>query len=88
MLKGLTETDIDILKAIVELSENEERTIFQDKMTSGIFFDCCKMGYDANSYTYDKELTHIAARHVTNFLKSAISNFSNSDLCTTNFRLE
>jgi putative transposase len=39
-------------------------------------------------FHHAKRLTHIAARHVTHFLKSAISNFSNSDLCTTNFRLE
>ncbi|NDV47456.1 hypothetical protein D0T49_10400 [Paludibacter sp. 221] len=50
MLKGLTTTDIDILKIIVELSEDDEQTIFPEKMTSGIFFDCCKIGYDANSY--------------------------------------
>ena len=56
VLKGLTKADIDILKIIVELSGNEAKTIFQDKMTSGTFFDCCKMGYDANDYSYDKEL--------------------------------
>lgn len=56
MLKGLTPVDIDTLKVIVELSENDERTIFPEKMTSGIFFDCCKMGYDVNSYPYDAEL--------------------------------
>lgn len=55
-LKGLTVSDIDTLKAIVELSENEEQTIFSDKMTSGIFFDCCKLGYEANSYSYETEL--------------------------------
>ncbi|WP_280747695.1 hypothetical protein [Parabacteroides sp. PF5-9] len=47
MLKGLTTTDIDTLKVIVELSENDEQTLFPEKMTSGIFFDCCKIGYDA-----------------------------------------
>ena len=31
-------------------------------------------------------LTHIAAYQVTNFCKSSTSIFSNSDLCTTNFR--
>lgn len=56
MLKGLTTVDLDILKTIVELSENEERTIIQGKMTSGIFFDCCKMGYEANGYSFDAEL--------------------------------
>jgi hypothetical protein len=56
MLKGLTNVDLEILKTIVELSENEERTIFQDKMTSGIFLDCCKMGYEANAYSFDTEL--------------------------------
>lgn len=56
MLKGLTNADLDTLKTIVELSENEERTIFQDRMTSGMFFDCCKMGYETNSYSYDTEL--------------------------------
>lgn len=55
-LKGLTVSDIDTLKTIVELSENEEQTIFSDKMTSGIFFDCCKLGYEANSYSYETEL--------------------------------
>ena len=56
ILKGLTMADIDILKTITELSENEEQTIFQDKMTSGIFFDCCKMGYEANNYSYESTL--------------------------------
>lgn len=56
ILKGLTEVDIETLKIIVELSENDERTIFPKKMTSGIFFDCCKMGYDANNYPNDTEL--------------------------------
>ena len=56
MLKGLTKADLDILKIIVELSENEEQMIFQDRMTSGIFFDCCKMGYEANGYSFDTEL--------------------------------
>jgi hypothetical protein len=56
MLKGLTNPDLDTLKTIVELSENEERTIFQGKMTSGMFFDCCKMGYKANGYSFDTEL--------------------------------
>lgn len=55
-LKGLTTADIDVLKTIVELSETEERVIFPGKMTSGIFFDCCKLGYEANDYPYDKEL--------------------------------
>ncbi len=55
-LKGLTVSDIDTLKTIVELSENEEQTIFSDKMTSGIFFDCCQLGYEANSYSYETEL--------------------------------
>lgn len=58
-LKGLTVSDIDTLKAIVELSENEEQTIFSDKMTSGIFFDCCKLGYEANSYSYETELNPV-----------------------------
>jgi hypothetical protein len=49
MFKKLTKADLDTLKMIVELSGNEERTIFQDKMTSGIFFDCCKMGLDPDS---------------------------------------
>ena len=56
MLKGLTRVDLDTLKTIVKLSENEEQTIFQSKMTSGIFFDCCKMGYEANGYSFDTEL--------------------------------
>lgn len=56
MLKGLTTTDIDTLKIIVELSENDEQTIFPEKMTSGIFFDCCKIGYDANGYLYSADM--------------------------------
>ena len=56
MLKGLTNADLDILKTIVELSESEEQTAFQKEMTSGIFFNCCKMGYEANGYSYDTEL--------------------------------
>jgi hypothetical protein len=56
MLKGLTTADIDTLRVIVELSENDELTIFPNKMTSDIFFDCCKMGYDANNYPNDAEL--------------------------------
>lgn len=56
MLKGLAANDIDTLKIIVELSENDEQTIFPEKMTSGILFDCCKIGYDANNYPYDAEL--------------------------------
>lgn len=56
MLKGLTTADIDTLKIIVELSENDDQAIFPNKMTSGIFFDWCKMGYDANNYPYDAEL--------------------------------
>lgn len=56
MLKGLTTTDIDTLKIIVELSENDEQTIFPEKMTSGIFFDCCKIGYDANGYLYSADI--------------------------------
>lgn len=56
MLKGLTKADLDILKTIVELSESEERTIFQEKMTSDIFFNCCKMGYEANGYSYNMGL--------------------------------
>lgn len=59
-LKGLTTADIDILKTIVELSETEEKTIFAGEMTSGIFFGCCKLGYDANDYPYDKELKPVA----------------------------
>ena len=55
-LKGLTTTDIDTLKIIVELSENDEQTIFPEKMTSGIFFDCCKTGYDANSYLHSADM--------------------------------
>lgn len=56
MLKGLTTADIDVLKTIVELSETEERTLLSGKMTSGIFFDCCKLGYNANDYPYDRGL--------------------------------
>lgn len=56
MLKGLTTADIDTLRVIVELSENDELTIFPNKMTSDIFFDCCKMGYDTNNYPNDAEL--------------------------------
>jgi hypothetical protein len=55
MLKGLTIADIDTLKTIAELSKNEEQVVLLDRMTSGIFFDCCKMGYDANNYPYDAE---------------------------------
>lgn len=55
-LKGLTKEDIDVLKIITELSENENQLISPDKMTSGFFFDCCKMGYDANNYSYNTEL--------------------------------
>ena len=56
MLKELTKADLDTLKIIVELSESEVQTIFQNRMTSGIFFDCCKMGYEANGYSFDTEL--------------------------------
>lgn len=56
MLKGLTMADINVLKTIVELSEVEEQNILLDKMTSGIFFNYCKMGYDANNYSYNTEL--------------------------------
>jgi len=56
MLKGLTTGDIDILKAIVESSENDEQVIPSDKMTSGFFFDCCKMGYDANNYPHSADM--------------------------------
>lgn len=55
MLKGLTMEDIDMLNVIVDLSENENQHIILDKMTSGIFFDCCKMGYEANIYLYNTE---------------------------------
>ncbi|KAF5036070.1 hypothetical protein DSECCO2_578920 [anaerobic digester metagenome] len=55
MLKELTKADLDTLKIIVELSESEVQTIFQNRMTSGIFFDCCKMGYEANGYSFDTE---------------------------------
>lgn len=57
MLKGLTKDDIDTLKAIVELSEGDDMLITSDKMTSGFFFNCCKLGYDANGYSYDANLS-------------------------------
>ncbi|MDR1937479.1 MAG: hypothetical protein LBQ73_03130 [Tannerellaceae bacterium] len=56
MLKGLTGDGMDTLKVITGLSENEEQVVFPGKMTSGIFFDCCKMGYVANNDPYDTGL--------------------------------
>ena len=38
-------------------------------------------------WKYGTYLIHIAVRQVTSFCKSNKSIFSNSDLCTTNFRL-
>lgn len=56
ILKGLTTADINTLKAIVGLSENDKQVIPSDRMTSEFFFDCCKMGYDANSYPHSADM--------------------------------
>lgn len=54
MLKELTEDDINILCKVVDLSEADNKPAYQT-MPSGMFFECCKMGYNANSYCKDNE---------------------------------
>ena len=48
--KGITKNDITILKKIVEQSSDDYRLSPMKTMTSGKFFECCRMGYDANNY--------------------------------------
>ncbi len=49
MLKGLTEEDIGILRIISRRSE-EDTNLYLSSMTAGFFFDCCRLGYEANGY--------------------------------------
>ncbi|MDR1557788.1 MAG: hypothetical protein LBS88_12295, partial [Tannerellaceae bacterium] len=78
---GLKKMDLTLLKNEIIICMNR------------MYLSCNQNNFTpAYIVVHDKDtpgkLTHIADRHVTNFLKSATSNFSNSDLCTTNFRLE
>ena len=53
--KVLTQKDFETLAKIVEQSK-EENTLTPIKfMTSGYFFKCCALGYDANQYFKGKE---------------------------------
>jgi len=48
--KGITKKDIALLKKIVEQSGNDYQLSPMKTMTSGKFFEYCRMGYDANNY--------------------------------------
>ena len=48
-LRGLTPEDINTLALAIEASERGDVPSY-DEMTTGKFFDCCKLGYVANDY--------------------------------------
>jgi len=48
--KGISEKDITLLEKIVEQSSDDYPLPAMETMTSGKFFEYCRMGYDANGY--------------------------------------
>jgi hypothetical protein len=48
--KGIKQKDLTLLRKIVEQSNRDYRLSPIEKMTSGKFFEYCRMGYDANAY--------------------------------------
>jgi len=57
--KGIRKKDIEILKNIVKQSKDETGRHYLQEITAGKFFDCCKMGYEANNYFNGKELSSL-----------------------------
>ena len=57
--KGISEKDVEILKQIVNQTNNQDEMNYLSEMTAGKFFDYCKMGYEANNYFKDKKLSAI-----------------------------
>jgi hypothetical protein len=46
---------------LLNCRKTKKKSFSPDKMTSGIFFDCCKIGYEANNY------------HIKNYTTNSIS---------------
>ena len=59
ILKGLRKADINLLKKIVKQSTEDAEQNYLPEMTSGKFFDFCRLGYIANNYFKGKELTSL-----------------------------
>ena len=58
--KGICKKDVEILKKIVTQSNDDAYSAYIQEMTSGKFFDYCRMGYEANNYFKEKEMTGLA----------------------------
>ena len=67
ILKGLSEKDIEILKHIVNQTkeyDGNHTTKYMQEMTSGKFFECCKIGYEANNYFKGKKMSGLEMYNV------------------------
>jgi len=55
--KGISKKEISILKNIVAISNNNVCERYLSVMTAGMFFDFCKMGYEANNYFKGRDMS-------------------------------